>query len=300
MSDEVTRILQSVDPLNEQDLADVLQHGAARGGAQRIAATRWPRPRYAGRRALSAVGMSAVLAAGATIAALSLSSSSTPSAEALSFSQRGEYVIARIVNPFASVDELKRELAANHLHVALKLVPASPGSVGKVVMIDVNGSPPSGIQPLYEGKCPNGPCTVGVKVARDYKGSGYVVIGRPARPGESYESTPIGGSFAPGEALHCSDLEGAPLKRLLPVLRSKGIAVVRWRRQSGAPFGSAPAKLLEAARDGLRAQQIAPVAPGKVEVWVAPAVREGPSAEALKRVLPFMRQSCRARRSAHR
>lgn len=312
MSDEVTRILQSADPLNEQDLAQVLQHGAARGGARQIARTRWPRPRYAGRHALSALGTCAAIAAGATIAVLSLSSSSTPSAEALSFSQRGEWVIARILNPFASVSEIKRELDANHLHVALKLVPASPGSVGKVVMIDVNGSPSSGIEPLLEGKCANGPCTVGVKVARDYKGTGYVVIGRAAKPGERYESTPIGGAFAPGEALHCSGLEGAPLKRAIAVLHDKRLAVVKWRTPSGllaklTPpthrrlFKSAPAKVLEVARRRFRVQQIAPVAPGKVEVWLEPAKRTAEALKtlkALKRIRPFMQQSCRARRAA--
>lgn len=239
MSDEVTRLLRSIDPLHEQDLAAVLERDAARGGAQRIVSTRWPRPCRARRRALTAVSAGAVVAAGAMVAAFSLSPSSTPSAEALSFSQRGDYVIARIVNPFASVAELKRELAANHLHVALKLVPASPGSVGKVVMIDVNGTPSSGIQPLLEGKCANGPCTVGVKVARDYKGTGYVVIARPARPGERYESTPIGGAFAPGESLHCSGLSGASLTRALKVLHEKGLTVVRWRAASGG--GGSPA-----------------------------------------------------------
>lgn len=262
MTDELISLLQSIDPLREQELADVLEQGRTRGGAQRILATRWRRPHRAGRRTVGLASVSIVAAAGAAAVVLSLSSSSTPDAEALSFSRQGDYVLARIVNPYASVAELKRELAANHLHVALKLVPASPGSVGKVVMIDVNGSPSSGIQPLFAGECANGPCTVGVKVARDYRGTGYVVIGRPAKPGERYESTPIGGSFAPGEALHCSGLEGAPLKQAIPVLRGKGLSVVRWRTVPGGHLASRT-------REPARVQEIAPVAPGKVEVWVA-------------------------------
>jgi hypothetical protein len=267
MSDEITELLRRIDPLREDELFDVVERGRASGGAGRIASTRWPRPALRGRRTIGAALIAAAAAIAAVTLSLSLSASSTPSAEALSFSQQGGYVIARIVNPYASVSELRRELAANHLHVALKLVPASPGSVGKVVMIDVNGSPSSGIQPLLKGKCANGPCTVGVKVARDYEGTGYVVIGRPAKPGEHYESTPIRGSFAPGEALHCSGLEGAPLKRALTVLQSKGLAVTL--RRANAVLG-------RRAREGrsgfrlqpdLRVQQISPVAPGVVEVW---------------------------------
>lgn len=337
MTDEMTSLLQRIDPLREQELADVLEQGRTRGGAQRISATPWRRPRRAARRTVGLAGASIVAAAGAAVVLLSLSSSSTPDAEALSFSKDGNYVVARIVNPYATVAELKRELAANHLHVALKLVPVSPGSVGKVVMFDINGSPSSGIQPLSEGECANGPCTVGVKVARDYRGTGYVVIGRPAKPGERYESTPIGGSFAPGEALHCSGLEGAPLTQAMPVLRSKGLAVVRWRTVSGAggslrsamaklalrPGRQAAARRSELARLGrrgplavgmpelARVQEIAPVAPGKVEVLVAPALhrsapirhsagrphapRVAEAAAALSRIRPFLRQGCRAR-----
>jgi hypothetical protein len=342
MTDELIDLLQSIDPLREQELEDVLERGRMCGGAQRISATPWRRPRRAGRRTVGLACASTVAAVGAAAVLLSLSSSSTPNAEALSFSQQGDYVVARIVNPYASVSELKRELAANHLHVALKLVPASPGSVGKVVMIDVNGSPQSGIQPLLEGQCANGPCTVGVKVARDYKGTGYVVIGRPAKPGERYQSTPIGGSFARGEALHCSGLEGAPLRQAIPMLRSKGLSVVRWRMVSGAggSLRSAIAKLtlrtgrqagaLESVlarldrrghpavrlRELARVQEIAPVAPGEVEVWVtaaphrsasiphsarrphAPGVAEAPAM--LKHIRPFLRESCRAREAIAR
>lgn len=303
MSDEITLLLQSIDPLREQDLAQVLERGHRDGGAQRIAATRWRRPQRVGVRALSAASIGALLAAGATVAGLSLSSSSTPNAEALSFSQHGNYVIARIINPFASAVELRRELAENHLHVALKLVPASPGSVGKVVMIDVNGTPESGIQPLFEGKCPNGPCTVGVKIARNYRGTGYVVIGRPAKPGERYQTTPIGGSFAPGESLHCSGLSGASLARTLRALERRGLSVVRWRTASGgsiaAQLRALIARLRKISPRGTQqspapelgkmvdrrwlVQQIEPVAAGKVEVWatrdsklstLAPATRK--------------------------
>ncbi len=264
-------LLRRLDPLREQDLAQLLDGG----GAERILATRWRRARshrgargrrLAGMQALSLAAAAAVL--GAIVLVLSLASSSPPPAAALSFSERDGFVIAKIVNPYASVSEIRRELASNHLHVALRLLPVPPGSVGKVSMIDVNGRPADGIQPLTQGTCANGPCVVGLKVARGFTGSGYVEIGRAARSGERYASTPIGGAFAPGEPLHCSGLQGASVETVLPALARKSMRVVGWRIiASGASNAGNDAPPAD------RVEEVLPIAPGEVELWVAPAGR---------------------------
>lgn len=268
-------LLASIDPLRERDLERVLAAGAARGGAQAISATPWRRARsHRGRSAGLRSGIAglagAIAALGLAMLALSLASSSPPPASALSFSESGGYVIARIVNPYASVSELTRELAENHLRVSLRLLPVSPGLVGKVVSISVNGSPSNGIQPLQQGRCVNGPCTVGVKVARDFQGSGSIDIGRAARSGERYASTPIGGAFAPGEPLHCSGLQGASVAKVLAALAGKRLGVVSWRlMESGsstAGGGAPPSDLVE---------EVMPIARGKVELWLAPAAHAG-------------------------
>ncbi len=264
-------LLRRLDPLREQDLGQLLEAGRAHGGAERILATPWRRARAHRAVRGSALGLAAAAAAfGAVVLALSLASSSAPPAAALSFSESDGYVIAKIVNPYASVDEFRRELASNHLHVALKLLPASPGSVGKVAMTDINSGGANGIQPLTQGMCVNGPCTVGVKVARSFKGSGYVEIGRPARPGEKYESSPIGGAFAPGEPLHCSGLQGASVAKVLPALAAKRLHVVSWRLMAS---GSSSAGSGAPANDLV--EEVMPIAPGRVELWVASAARAG-------------------------
>lgn len=271
LSTDLRSLLSGLDPLREDELAHVLEIGRSQGGAERIAATPWRRPRRPRTRAFGLAAAAAVAASIAAAAiAVSLTSSSTPTAYALSFSERGGYVIARIVNPYASVSELRRELAKNHLHVALHLLPVSPALVGKVVALDVNGKPTNGIQPLFDGHsskghCVNGPCTVGVKVARDFKGSGAIYIGRPARGSERYGVTPTGGAFAAGEALHCSGLQGAQVGRLLPALHSKGLKVVRWRVVGSHPKAGAAAPV------DARVEEVMPVAPGQVELWVATA-----------------------------
>lgn len=264
LSTDMYDLLGHLDPLREEQLARVLEIGRRRGGASRIAATRWPRARHP-RRRTRALGIVALAAAAclALLLANTLPSSSPQDAYALSFSESDGYVIARIVNPYASVGELERELAANHLHVSLRLEPVSPGVVGKVISIGVDGSPSNGIQPLLHGRCVNGPCTVGVKVARGFSGSGSVYIGRAARRGEQYVSTPIGGDFAPGEPLHCSGLQGASVAKVTAVLRRKGLAVVAWR-----PAGSSSWTRGADAPAGAPVEEVMPVRPGAVELWL--------------------------------
>lgn len=271
LSPDLMKLLEGLDPLREHDLQRVLAVGAARGGAQAIVSTPWRRARSHRATARSvrvrsgALGFAGALAAGLGAVGLwlSLGSSAPPTASALSFSEGDGYVIAKVVNPYASVSELKSELAANHLPVALRLLPVSPGLVGKVISIDQSGSPSNAVQPLQQGSCVNGPCTVGVKVARDFNGSGSIDIGRAARGGEQYASTPIGGSFAPGEPLHCSGLQGASVDKVMPALRRAKLTVVSWRK----PGSSSWTKGSRAPAND-EVQEVMPVAPGKVELWV--------------------------------
>ncbi|MFZ2051134.1 MAG: hypothetical protein WB698_06120 [Solirubrobacteraceae bacterium] len=262
MTDHLSTLLRDLDPLREDELAHVLEMGARRGGAERISATQWRRARASGR---GAIGLAVAVAAAVSLAvaiAISLASSSAPTAYALSFSEKNGYVIARIVNSYASVKELSRELAENHLRVTLRLLPVPAGSVGNV--LEYQSEPADGVQPLQEGHCVNGPCTVGVKVARGFTGSGLVYIGRPARRGESYASTPIGGAFAPGEALHCSGLQGASVAKVLPALAGKKLSVVGWRL-----MGSGSSTTGSRAPSSDLVEEVMPVAPGKVELWVS-------------------------------
>jgi hypothetical protein len=268
MTDHLSALMSDLDPLREDQLARVLEMGARRGGAERTSTTEWRRPRASG---AGAIGLAVAVAAAVGLAvaiAISLASSSAPSAYALSFSEKDGYVIARIVNSYASVRELSRELAKNHLHITLRLLPVSPGTVGSV--LELQSEPAGGVQPLQEGHCVNGPCTVGVKVIRGFAGSGLVYIGRPARRGERYASTPIGGAFAAGEPLHCSGLQGASVAKVLPALAARKLSVVSWRLMasgsSTAGTGAPSSDLVE---------EVMPVAPGKVELWVSASARAG-------------------------
>ncbi len=278
LSTDMAGLLSSLDPLREDELARVMEMGRARGGARRIAATPWRRARpAAGRRV---VGIAAALAVAACLAAValvvSLASSPAPAAYALSFSQKDGYVEVRVLNPYASVAEVSREMAVNHLHVRLYLLPVPPGSVGQIIALESAGRNGGGVQPLQEGRCVNGPCTVGVKVARGFKGAGAVYIGRPARHGERYASTPIGGAFAPGEPLHCSGLQGAGVARVMPMLKRLGIKVIAWRSDRDGSWR----KGADAPKSAL-VDEVVPVRSGEVELLLA--AKPAPSHSALPR-----------------
>jgi hypothetical protein len=265
LSTDMAGLLSRLDPLREDELARVLEMGRARGGAQRIAATPWRRARPAGRRV---VGIAAAVAVAACLAAVavvvSLASSQAPAAYALSFSQKGGYVEVRVLNPFASVAEVRRELAKNQIHVRLRLLPVPAGSVGQIIELESSGRNGDGVRPLQEGHCANGPCTVGLKVARGFKGTGVVYIGRPTRGGETYASTPIGGAFAPGEPLHCSGLQGASVARVMPVLDRLGLKVIAWRFNGSSSWRQGA----DAPQDA-PVEEVMPVRPGEVELWLA-------------------------------
>ena len=97
---------------------------------------------------------------------------------------------------------------------------------------------------LFGGSCVTGGggpghCAIGLKIPRDFTGAGSVTLGRPAKPGEAYEST--NSAFAPGESLHCSALIGKTVAAAKPELGARGITV-DWRpsTSSSPPPAIAP------------------------------------------------------------
>jgi hypothetical protein len=145
------------------------------------------------------------------------------------------YIIATVTDPFAAQSSLDAAFRAAGLDIAVTLVPASPSAVGTVVEISEPSSGPQ-IATLTGGSCVTGGggpgnCPVGLKIPRDFSGSGSITLGRPTRPGETYEST--NSAFAPGESLHCSGLIGATVATALPQLAATGITA-QWQQQEPA------------------------------------------------------------------
>ena len=181
-------------------------------------------------------------------------------------------IVATVTDPFAAQSRLKAAFAAHGLDITVSLVPVSPSLIGTVVYTSDNGGS-SAIQPLQGGRCVTGGggCAIGVKIPATFTGKGYITLGRPAKPGETYESQ--ASAFAPGEALHCSRLLGARVAAALPVLQADKLTSV-WHEVAtvNAPDGKS--------RSVGRIDTTPPTnsyiwdgsmtAPGRVMIWTEP------------------------------
>jgi len=182
------------------------------------------------------------LAAVAVAAGLIASSAMRPQAAAAGVSFRtgadGD-IVATVTDPFVAESKLKAAFAEHGLDITVNLLPVSPSLVGTVVFISDSGGA-SAIQPLQGGSCVTGggACSIGLKIPATFTGSGDITLGRPAKPGETYEST--ASAFAPGEVLHCSGLRGALVATALPILQADKLTL-QWREEStGAHDATAP------------------------------------------------------------
>ncbi|HLW93937.1 MAG TPA: hypothetical protein VKS25_01030 [Solirubrobacteraceae bacterium] len=227
--------------------------GSAAGRPRGIRARAFDRWRRPGRRvalASCAAFMACALAV-ALVIAEQAGPAATPSPPAIHASvvsfrypTRGPdagYITATVTDPFAAQSSLDAAFRAAGLDITVSLVPASPSAVGTLVESSGPGSGPQ-IAALSGGTCVTGGggpgnCPVGVKIPRDFRGAGSVVLGRPANPGEDYEST--NSVFSPGESLHCSALIGSTVATASSALASRGITA-RWQTtQSGGAAGPA-------------------------------------------------------------
>jgi hypothetical protein len=139
------------------------------------------------------------------------------------------YIVATVTDPFAAQSSLDAAFRAAGLNIVVTLEPASPSLVGTVLG---QGGPSSGpqIEPLYGGgTCVPGSggsgsgadCPIGIRIPRDFTGSGSIELGRPAQSGEAYVATTS--AFGPGEALHCSGLLNGEVSQALPTIQTMGI-----------------------------------------------------------------------------
>ena len=209
------------------------------------------------------------LAAVAVAAGLIASSAMRPQAAAAGVSFRtgadGD-IVATVTDPFVAESKLKAAFAEHGLDITVNLLPVSPSLVGTVVFISDSGGA-SAIQPLQGGSCVTGggACSIGLKIPATFTGSGDITLGRPAKPGETYEST--ASAFAPGEVLHCSGLRGARVATALPILQADKLTL-QWREEStGAHDATAPTSNY--------ISDIDPVAPGTVMITTQPTPPAG-------------------------
>jgi hypothetical protein len=235
---------------------------------------RWWAIRRARRPALiSMLGAAAIAAAAAVllITGSAVHTQSAAGAVAFRADAHGD-IVATVTDPFAAESKLRAAFAEHRLDITVNLVPVSPSLVGTVVYTSDNGGANT-IQPLQGGHCVTGGggCPIGLKIPATFTGKGYITLGRPAKPGETYESQ--ASAFAPGETLHCSGLLGARVATAQPALQADKLTA-EWREDttSTAPDGSS-ASFSKTSTNPPAHNYIwdaVMTAPGTVMIWTEP------------------------------
>jgi hypothetical protein len=244
-NDEQLALLRELNPLRDDDaLARLASSASAAAVVREIQAT----PRHAARRETPRtprwLARGALAAACAALAVALVGPFDTPPAAAgVRFHVSGQYIIARITDPYAARSNLRAAFEQEGLDIDVRLVPVSPSLVGTVIyMGESAGSGRERISALPGGRCVTGggACPVGLRIPRHFAGHADISLGRMARTGEEYMST--ASAFAPGERLHCSGLLGMPVARVRAALQARGLAV-EWRRPGapGTPSAQPPA-----------------------------------------------------------
>ncbi|MFF5209284.1 hypothetical protein [Streptosporangium sp. NPDC000396] len=175
---------------------------------------RWSRPRWLITIPAVAILAGAALAVTVVVRPGAVGPVHVGPAEALAFTRNGDYIDVRIIDPDADPERYRREFAAHGLNVDLKMEPASPSLVGRMMHVSIegettvisNGSLASKVKEIDdESDCGDVRCKAGVSIPVDLKKRVEVIFGRAPRPGERYE---MGGDpTARGEVL-----EGMSLK----------------------------------------------------------------------------------------
>lgn len=295
MSQNVVELVRGLRPVDAGRVDELFPHGRRRELFQQIVSSERPitsvfaRPRlarsrrarswsstirWAGRPALiSTLGAAVVTAVAATLLVPGSAVRPQSAAGAVAFRTAADGdIVATVTDPFAAESRLKAAFAEHGLHITVKLVPVSPSLVGTVVYTSDNGGA-SAIHPLQGGRCVTGggACSIGVKIPATFTGKGYITLGRPAKPGETYESQ--ASAFAPGEALHCSRLLGARVATAVPVLRAHNLSV-EWRENiterssDGSSYGHSQTDAHPPANNYIWDANM--MAPGSIMVWTAP------------------------------
>jgi hypothetical protein len=271
----LNKTVTSLAPVRDEDLAHLSDAPAARALFEEIVST--PRSERAGlasrvgraRGGPVRVGVAAAAAVFVLVLGLVVGSQLAQPKEAVAFSIEGDHIVARIVDPEATKQELEDAFAERGLDVRVVLVPASPGIVGTIGAMYAEGVQGGDVEIRHEeGACftPGGgdQCPVGLKIVNDFDGRLNIEIGRPAAPGEPYAMATE--AFAPGEVLHCSGVRGETVRDALPALADRGVRVI-WRTigKGDDVQGIDPATIADQYVTDSQAR-----AEGEVWIWVWP------------------------------
>lgn len=132
----------------------------------------------------------------------------------------------RLANVLADPEAIRQALRQRGLNVKIQFIPSSPSLVNRQVAGYQTPGGDDRVRWSYRQASSVEHDLVSVRVPLDYHGELGIAIGRRVRPGEHYESAAVSAQL-PGEALHCADVEGKPIREILPILQQRHLQA-RW------------------------------------------------------------------------
>ncbi|MEU8224721.1 hypothetical protein [Kribbella sp. NPDC048915] len=193
-----------------------------------------PRPR----RLVLAAACTLVIAG--AVAATTLSRPAQNQPQALSFTERGDKLIVRVVDPNADPKRYNAEFKRMGLDVTVHSVPVSPPWVGKMISYSGrNDDDMSQLKIVEPGEHCNGTlnasdpgCQEGVELPKNYDGKTEIQFGRAAKPGEMYIHTSSHATDK-GEVLAGLAVQNKTVDQVIPLVQSRGITTIEYSTGNG-------------------------------------------------------------------
>ncbi|GGP84255.1 hypothetical protein [Streptosporangium pseudovulgare] len=207
----------------------------------RTAVRRWSARRWLVAVSVTAVVTGAALAVTVVMPPDDVGSMQMGATRALAFTEDGDYVDVRIMDPDADPRRYRQDFTARGLNVDLQMKAVSPSLAGKMISVssparlvtygsdggfevrdtDEKNVRIEGIED--ESGCGDMWCQAGVRIPVGLRLPITIVFGRPARPGERYEIT--GDPTARGEVLEGLTLRNRTVAEVEALLRQRHTTV---------------------------------------------------------------------------
>lgn len=236
--------LRSADQVSDAAWAELSDAVTAQSDAEVVALA----PRRSPRRLVLAAACTLLI--GGVVAGAFVSRPNQDQPEALSFTQHGNNLIVRVVDPNADPKRYNAEFKKMGLNVTVKSVAVSPPWVGK--MISYSGRNDEDMRQLrmvQPGELCNGTlnasdpgCQEGVELPKNYSGTTEIQFGRAAKKGEMYWHTSSSATDK-GEVLAGVRVKNLTVAQIRPLLADRGIRTVDYVTDGAAdnkPKNSAP------------------------------------------------------------
>ncbi|MFI6829252.1 hypothetical protein ACIBG5_19320 [Kribbella sp. NPDC050241] len=218
------------------------------------------------------VAVACALVVAGTVTARLVDQPAQDQPQALSFTERGDKLIVRVVDPNADPKRYNAEFKKMGLDITVESVPVSPPFVGTMVSFSSGSQREMDqLHRLLPGEKCNGTlnasdpgCQDGLEIPKNYDGSTEIQFGRKAKPGEMYRHSSSSATDK-GEVLAGLVIDNKTVAQVLPLIEARGVQVEDYLVGSGPNYDSK-----DSVPDDWYVYGSGTRHPGKVSLWVDP------------------------------